>query len=86
MENSIKDEYGKTIIWVDKYVRDMIHSSNHTSISASSSGDENWENEFSLLMQLEEPEEIPCVGPDHDGFDVSTPLVGTFCRGLFYYK
>ena len=34
----------------------------------------------------EESEDIPCVGPSHDGFDASTPLVGTFCRGLFYYK
>ena len=34
----------------------------------------------------EESEEIPCVGLDHDGFDASTPLVGIFCRGLFYYK
>ena len=34
----------------------------------------------------EESEEIPFVGPAHDGFDASTLLVGTFCRGLFYYK
>ena len=34
----------------------------------------------------EESEEIPSVGPGHDGFDASTHLVGTFCRGLFYYK
>ena len=34
----------------------------------------------------EELEEIPFVGPAHDGFDASTLLVGTFCRGLFYYN
>ena len=38
------------------YCRDLIHSSTHTSISASSSGDENWEKEFSLLVQQEELE------------------------------
>ena len=51
-----EDENGEAISWMDKYYRDMIHSSTHTSISASSSGDENWEKEFSLLVQQEELE------------------------------
>ena len=41
---------------MDKYCRDLIHISTHTSISASSSGDENWENAFSLLVKHEELE------------------------------
>ena len=49
-----EDEYGASISWVDKYCRDMIHISTHTSISASSSGEETWEKEFSLLVQQEE--------------------------------
>ena len=34
----------------------------------------------------EESEEIPCVGPAHDGFDAPTPLVGIFFIELFHYK
>ena len=49
VESSI-DEDEEAIIWVDNYFRDMIHSSSHTSISTSSSGDENWEKGFSLLV------------------------------------
>ena len=56
MEESDEDEDGAAISCLDKCVRDLIHSSTHTSISASSSGDENWEKEFSLLVQLEELE------------------------------
>ena len=37
MDNSNKDEDKEAIIWVGKYVRYIIHSSTHTSISASSS-------------------------------------------------
>ena len=54
MGGSDEDEDWEAIIWVDKYVIDLIHSSTHTSISASSSGDENWEKEFSLLVPHEE--------------------------------
>ena len=50
------EEQEEAISWVDKYFRYLIHSSTHTSISASSSGDENWEKEFSLLVQQEELE------------------------------
>ena len=49
---------------MDKYVRDLIHSSTHTSISASSSVDENWEKEFSLLVQQEELEAFLGVRDD----------------------
>ena len=58
MEESDEYEYEASISWVDKYYRDLIHSSTHTSILASSSGDENWENEFSLLVQQEELEDF----------------------------
>ena len=51
MGESCEDEFGESISWVDNYCRDLIHSSTHISISASSSGDENWEKEFSLLVQ-----------------------------------
>ena len=34
----------------------------------------------------EESEELPCVGPSHDRFDTSTPLVDTFSRDLFHYN
>ena len=51
MEELDEFEDGSAISWVDKYCRDPIHNSTRTSISASSSGDENWENEFSLLVQ-----------------------------------
>ena len=54
MGDSDEDEDGAAIIWVDKYCRDMIHISTNTSISASSSENEIWENEFSLLVELEE--------------------------------
>ena len=64
MGDSYEDEDGAAIIWVDKYCKDMIHGSNHTSISASSSGDENWEKEFSLLVQQEELKDFLGVHDD----------------------
>ena len=56
MEELDEDEDGVAIIWGDKYCIDMIHSSTHTSISSSSSGDENWVKEFSLLVKQEDLE------------------------------
>ena len=41
--DSYEDEDGAAISWVDKYCRDMIHSSTHTSISSSSRENEIWE-------------------------------------------
>ena len=64
MEKSNKDEDGESISWVDKYVRYMIHSSTHTSISASSIRNEIWEKEFSLLVQQEELEAFLGVRDD----------------------
>ena len=54
MEELDENEYVEAICWVDKYCIDTNHSSTHTSISTSSSGDGNWEKEFSLLLQQEE--------------------------------
>ena len=54
MGDSYEDEDGAAISWVNKYCRDMIHSSTHTSISASSRENEIWEKEFSLVVQQEE--------------------------------
>ena len=51
---SANDEEDAAIIWVDKYCRELNHFSTHTSILATSSGDENWEKEFSLLVPHEE--------------------------------
>ena len=51
---SASDEEYVAIISVDKYCINLIHSSTHTPISAKSSGEENWENEFSLLAAHEE--------------------------------
>ena len=49
------DEKDAAICWVDEYCREPIHSSTpHTSISATSSGDENWEKELSFLVPHEE--------------------------------
>ena len=31
----------------------------------------------------EELEDIPYIGPAHDGFNASTHLTNTFCRDLF---
>ena len=56
MGHSYEDEDGEAIIWVDKYCRDMIHISTHTSISDSLIKNEIWENEFSLSMQQEKVE------------------------------
>ena len=53
---SDSDEEYAAIIWEDKYCKEIIHSSTHTYISATSSGDENWEKEFSLLVPHEEHE------------------------------
>ena len=49
-----EDADGEAIMWVDNYCKYMIHSYTRTSISASSSGDENWVKEFFLLVQQEE--------------------------------
>ena len=59
-----EDEDGAAISWVDKYCRYMIHSSTHTSISVSSSENEIWEKEFSLLVQQEELEAFLGVRDD----------------------
>ena len=64
MGESDEGEDGESISRVDKYCRDIIHSSTHTYISASSSGDENWEKEFSLLVQQEELEAFLGVHDD----------------------
>ena len=56
MGDSYEDEDGEAISWVDKYYKDMIHSSTHTSISAPSRENEIWEKQFSLLVQQEELE------------------------------
>ena len=56
MGESDEDEDGEAIIWVDNYCIYLIQIYAHTSISASSSVDENWEKEFSLLVQHEELE------------------------------
>ena len=53
---SASDKKYAAIRWVDKYGKYIIHSSTHTSISATSSGDENWEKEFSFLVPHEEQE------------------------------
>ena len=58
------EEEEEAISWVDKYCRDLIHNSTHTSISATSSGDANWEKEFSLLVQHEEHEALLGVHDD----------------------
>ena len=58
MGDSCEDEDGAAISWVDKYCKDMIHSSTHTSISASSRDNVIWEKEFSLVMQQEELEDF----------------------------
>ena len=52
-------EEDATISLVDENCRDMrlVHNSSpHTSILATSGGDENWEKEFSLLVPHEEKE------------------------------
>ena len=64
MGDSYEDEYGAAISWVDKYCRYMIHSSTHTSISASSRENEIWEKEFSLVKQQEELEAFLGVHDD----------------------
>ena len=46
-----EDEDWEAIIWVDEYCRVLIQISTHTFISSSSSENENWEKEFSLLVQ-----------------------------------
>ena len=51
------DEEYAAISLLDEYCRELIHSSSpYTSISSKSGGDENWENEFSLLVPHEEKE------------------------------
>ena len=51
------DEEYATISWFNHYCSELIHSSiPHTSILSTSSGYENWEKEFSLLVPHEEQE------------------------------
>ena len=71
MEELNEDEDMASISWVDKYVVDLVHSSTHTSISASSSGDENWEKEFFLLVQQEELEVF--IGVHNDLLNAPLP-------------
>ena len=68
---SASDKKYAEIIWVDKYGKYLIHISTHTSISATSSGDENWEKEFSLLVPHEE-HEAP-IGTHDDLMDAPLP-------------
>ena len=57
---------------MDEYCRELIHTSTpHTSISATSNGEENWENEFSLLVPHEE-QEAP-IGVHDDLMNASLP-------------
>ena len=56
MKESYEDEDGEAINWVNECCINLIHNSTHTSISASSSENEIWEKEFSLLVQQEELE------------------------------
>ena len=56
---------------MDEYCRFMIQISTHTSILASSSENENWEKEFSLLVQLEELEAF--LGVHHDLWNAPSP-------------
>ena len=71
MVGSAIDEEDAAIRWVDKYCIDMNHISTHTSISTTSSGDENWEKEFSLLVAQEE-KEAP-IGVQDDLRDAPLP-------------
>ena len=64
MGGSDKDEDWEAIIWVDEYCRVLIQISTHTCISSSSSENENWEKEFSLLVQQEELEAFLGVHDD----------------------
>ena len=51
---SASDEEDATISWLDEYCRNFIHSSTpHTYILTTSCGDQNWENEFPLLVSHE---------------------------------
>ena len=56
---------------MDKYCKEMIHKSTHTPISTTSSGDENWEKDFSLLVPYEE-QEAP-IGVQDDLRDAPLP-------------
>ena len=64
MGGSYEDEDWEAAIWVDDYCRVMIQISTHTFISSSSSENENWEKEFSLLVQQEELEAFLGVHDD----------------------
>ena len=59
-----EDEDWEAIIWVDEYCRVLIQISTHTFISSSSSENENWDKEFSLLVQQEELEAFLGVHDD----------------------
>ena len=56
---------------MDKYCKYLIHISTHTPISSTSSGDENWEKEFSFLVPHEE-QEAP-IGFQNDLKDAPLP-------------
>ena len=64
MGGSVEDEDWEAIIWVDEYCRVLIQVSTHTFILSSSSENENWEKEFSLLVQQEELEAFLGVHDD----------------------
>ena len=68
---SSSDKEYADISWVDKYCRELVHSSTHTSISATSGRDANWEKEFSLLVQHEEHEAL--LGVHDDLMNASLP-------------
>ena len=72
MGDSYEDEDGAAISWVDKYSRDMIHSSTHTSVSSLSRQNEIWEKEFSLVMQQEELEAF--LGVHDDLWNAPSPF------------
>ena len=61
--SSIEEEE-EYVSWVEKYHIDLIQCYTHTSILASSSENENWEKEFSLLVQQEELEAFLNVHDD----------------------
>ena len=75
MGDSYEDEEREAISWVDKYCKDMIHISTHTSISSSSNENEDWEKEFSLLVQQEELEAF--LGVHDDLWNAPSPSCKT---------
>ena len=71
MGGSAEDEDWEAIIWVDEYCRVLIQIYTHTFISSSPSENENWEKEFSLLVQQEELEAF--LGVDDDLLNAPSP-------------